>query len=152
MAVLHSVNANPAGGVPKPPVGKARLLTGGVEGDKQRNLKYHGGPTRAVCLFSLERIEALRTEGHPIMAGTTGENLTIEGLDWDSLEVGQEYAIGDAIIELQQPAEPCNIIAGSFCDGDSRRIDESRHSGWSRWYASVAVEGEVEVGDSVILL
>lgn len=151
-ATIHSVNASPAGGVPKPPVGAAHLLTGGVEGDKQRNLKYHGGPNRAVCLFSLERNNALRAEGHPIDCGTTGENLTIEGLDWNSLEAGQEYAIGEAVIELQKPAEPCHIIAGSFNDGDSRRIDERKHAGWSRWYASVAVEGLVEVGDSVILL
>jgi MOSC domain-containing protein YiiM len=98
LGIVHSVNANSAGGVPKPPVGKALLLTGGVEGDKQRDLKYHGGPARAVCLFSLEKIAALRGEGHPIDVGTTGENLTIEGLDWDSLEGGQEYSIGDAVI------------------------------------------------------
>ena len=151
-ATVYSVNVNPEGGVPKTPVDSARLHTGGVEGDKQRDLKFHGGPTRAVCLFSLERIDALRAEGHPIEAGTTGENLTIGGLDWNNLEAGQEYAIGDAVIELQKPADPCHIIAGSFCDGDSRRIDERQHAGWSRWYASVVVEGLVEVGDSVVLL
>lgn len=151
-ATIHSVNVNPLGGVPKPPVGAARLLSDGVEGDKQRNLKYHGGPSRAVCLFSLERIETLRGEGHPIGPGTTGENLTVEGLDWDSLEVGQEYAIGEAVIQLTDTAPPCNIISGSFSDGDSRRIDERMHAGWSRWYASVAVEGLVDVGDSMILL
>lgn len=151
-ATVYSVNVNPQGGVPKQPVGSARLLAGGVEGDKQRNLKFHGGPTRAVCLFSLERIDALRVEGHPIEAGTTGENLTVEGLDWDSLEIGQEYAVGDAVIKLQQPTEPCKIIADSFRDGEFRRIAEHRHAGWSRWYASVLVEGLVEVGDSVVLL
>ena len=151
-ATVYSVNVNPEGGVPKRPVGSARLHTGGVEGDKQRNLKFHGGPTRAVCLFSLERIDALRAEGHPIEAGTTGENLTIEGLDWNNLKAGQEYVIGDAVIKLQQPTEPCKIIADSFCDGDFRRIAEHRHAGWSRWYASVVVEGLVEVGSQVIII
>ena len=149
LGIVNSVNANSAGGVPKPPVGKALLLTGGVEGDKQRDLKYHGGPARAVCLFSLEKIAALRAEGHPIDVGTTGENLTIEGLDWGSLEGGQVYSVGGAVIELQKPAQPCKIIADSFCEGDSARIDESRHTGWSRWYASVSVEGEVKAGDTV---
>ena len=100
-------------------------------------------------MFSREKITALRAEGHPIGVGTTGENLTIEGLDWDSLEGGQEYSIGDAVIELQKPAPPCSVIADSFCEGDSARIDESRHTGCSRWYASASVEGEVEVGDTI---
>ena len=61
-----SLNINPLGGVPKYPVNQIVIRTNGVEGDKQNDLKYHGGPTRAVCLFSFERIEQLRSEGHPI--------------------------------------------------------------------------------------
>ena len=52
----------------------------GLEGDRHRNRKLHGGPDRALCLFSLERIEALQAEGHPIEPGTLGENLTLA--DW----------------------------------------------------------------------
>ena len=148
-AVVHSVNAASGGGVPKSPVASARLHYGDLEGDKQNDLRYHGGPQRAVCLYSFEKIRGLQAEGHPIDVGTTGENLTIEGLDWDSLEGGQEYSIGDAVIELQKPAQPCKIIADSFCEGDSARIDEARHTGWSRWYASVSVEGEVKAGDTI---
>ena len=72
------------GGVPKIPVGAARLGAEGVEGDKQNDLRHHGGPLRAVCIYSLEIIEALQGEGHPIGPGTTGENITISGLDWGS--------------------------------------------------------------------
>ena len=60
------VNVNPDGGVPKFAVGQALVTTTGVAGDRQLDLKHHGGPTRAVSLFALERIEALRAEGHPI--------------------------------------------------------------------------------------
>ncbi len=150
--VVHSVNANPEGGVPKPPVGSTMLLTEGVEGDKQNDLKHHGGPRRAVCLFALERINALQKEGHPIDVGTTGENLTTEGLDWDLLKPGMELAIGGAILELTKTAPPCSIIADSFSDGDSKRIAEEIHSGWSRWYAAVVNEGVVCEGDSIVIL
>ncbi len=150
--VVHSVNANPEGGVPKPPVGSTMLLTEGVEGDKQNDLKHHGGPQRAVCLFSLKIIKDLQSEGHPIDVGTTGENLTLEGLDWGSLEVGMELSIGDVILELTKPAPPCKVIEASFIDGDSNRISEGKYSGWSRWYASVAVEGVVSTGDMVTIL
>ncbi len=152
IAVIHSVNVNPLGGVPKPRVDCARLRKEGVEGDKQNDMRYHGGVRRAVCLFSLQKILDLQAEGHPIDVGTTGENLTIEGLDWNSLEEGMELSIGDAVIELTKPAPPCNVIAKSFTDGDSNRISEERFPGWSRWYAAVAVEGVVSIGDIVIIL
>ena len=38
---------------------------------------FHGGPERALCLFSLERILELQAEGHPIFPGAAGENITI---------------------------------------------------------------------------
>ena len=73
-----SVNVS-SGGVPKLPVDRARVSPEGVEGDRQRFLQYHGGPERAVSIYSLDLIEALRNEGHPIGIGTTGENLTLAG-------------------------------------------------------------------------
>lgn len=54
------------GGVPKVAVVQAHVTAVGVGGDRQKNLKYHGGPDRAVCLWSLEIIETLCQEGHPI--------------------------------------------------------------------------------------
>ena len=72
------------GGVPKLPVGHAVIDFSGAQGDRQRNLKHHGGPDRALCLFSLERILALQQEGHAIVPGATGENLTVVGLDWNT--------------------------------------------------------------------
>ena len=82
---ISSINVNPNGGVPKFPVESTRLLFSGVEGDRQNDLKHHGGPERAVCIYSLELIEALIHEGHPINEGAGGENLTISGLDWSML-------------------------------------------------------------------
>ena len=63
------------GGVPKRPVAECRVSDTGLADDRQRDLHFHGGPNRAVCLYSLERIEALRSEGHPIAPGRIGENL-----------------------------------------------------------------------------
>ena len=80
MGQVVSLNVNSLGGVPKYPVNKIKIRYEGVEGDKQNDLKYHGGPTRAVCLFSLERIEQLQLEGHPISVGSTGENITVKGV------------------------------------------------------------------------
>jgi MOSC domain-containing protein YiiM len=66
-----------AGGVPKRPVPSAGVTTLGLEGDAQRDREPHGGPDRALCRFSHERIRALQVEGQPITPGSIGENLTI---------------------------------------------------------------------------
>ena len=152
-ATLLQVNVNPQGGVPKHAVNSTTLTSEGVLGDRQLDLEYHGGPTRAVCLFSAERIEALAREGHPISPGSTGENLTLSDLDWSILRVGSRLQIGNtAIIEITGPAPPCKTIASSFVDGEFVRISEKLHPHWSRLYAAVLREGEVRAGDSVVVL
>jgi MOSC domain-containing protein YiiM len=118
------------GGVPKLAVREAFLTPNGLEGDRQRDLRVHGGPDRALCLYALERILALQAEGHPIYPGSIGENLTIVGLDWQRLEPGARLAIGDeVIIEISKYAGPCKNIRGSFSDGDFNRVSQKLHTG-----------------------
>ena len=54
---VAQVNVSP-GGVPKRPVERAELGALGLDGDGH-TFHGHGGPQRALCLWSLERIEAL---------------------------------------------------------------------------------------------
>jgi MOSC domain-containing protein YiiM len=139
-----------AGGVPKLPVERVRVTRLGLEGDRQRNRRFHGGPSRAVCLFSLEVIDRLRAEGHPIAPGSTGENLTVSGLDWAALRPGDRLRIGpDVELELTRYTSPCKNIIASCRDGDSTRISHKLHPGESRIYARVLVEGEIATGDLV---
>jgi MOSC domain-containing protein YiiM len=138
------------GGVPKLPVPEARVLISGIEGDGHNEPAIHGGPERAVCLFSAERIAALAAEGHPIAPGTTGENITIEGIDWDTLLPGARLKIGASVaLEVTRYTTPCTTIRGSFKDRDSNRIHQAVHPGWSRVYTKVLVEGAVRPGDQV---
>ena len=76
------------GGVPKLPVERALVRTGGMEGDRQRDRRYHGGPARALCLYSQERLDTLAAEGHPVGPGILGENVTIAGLPWEQVRPG----------------------------------------------------------------
>jgi MOSC domain-containing protein YiiM len=145
---IESVNRS-NGGVPKTPAAGALIRTGGVEGDRQRDLRYHGGPDRAVSLFSADLIARLQAEGHPIQAGTTGENLTVSGLDWERLVPGVRLRVGEARLELTKYAVPCRNIEASFRDGDIARISHKVHPGWSRVYARVLREGRVRPGDAV---
>jgi MOSC domain-containing protein YiiM len=147
---VAQINVNPRGGVPKYAVPSAEVTTQGVAGDKQRDRRFHGGPERAVSLYAAERIAALRAEGHPITAGTTGENLTVAGLDWSQLKVGDRLHVGEWIeLEITGFAAPCSNIEESFVDGSFKRISQKLHPGWSRLYARVLCEGVVRVGDRV---
>ncbi len=146
---IHQISTS-GGGVPKLPVGRARLEVGGVVGDAQADLEHHGGPDQDLCLYSLEVIEALRSEGHPITPGAAGENLTLTGLDWSVMRPGVRLRLGsDAVAEVTWPATPCAKNARWFADGDYRRMSEDLHPGWSRWYARVLVPGDVAPGDPV---
>jgi MOSC domain-containing protein YiiM len=145
---VSSVNVSD-GGVPKTPVAGVMVRASGLDGDRQRDLRYHGGPERAVSLFSLDLIEALRAEGHPIAAGTTGENLTLSGVDWTRMVPGATVRVGQAVLVLTRYASPCQNIESSFRDGDVARIAQKVHPGWSRLYARVAEEGLVRPGDRV---
>jgi MOSC domain-containing protein YiiM len=147
---VESINVSD-GGVPKLPRLAAHVGAAGVAGDRQRDLHFHGGPTRAVSIYSLERLQALRAEGHPIGPGTAGENLTLAGLPWERIQTGVRLAIGDVLLEVTKPAHPCKTIAGSFANGEFKRISEKVHPGWSRFYARVLREGDVHVGDPVAL-
>ncbi|MHB1095815.1 MAG: MOSC domain-containing protein [Gemmatimonadaceae bacterium] len=146
--VIVSINIS-RGGVPKRPVAVARVSADGLDGDGQRDRRHHGGPDRALCLYSMERIEALRREGHNIAPGTTGENLTIRGLDWDTITPGVQLQAGGVTMEVTAYASPCKSIRPSFADGNSNRMSQQLHPGWSRVYARVVGSGELRVGDAV---
>jgi MOSC domain-containing protein YiiM len=141
------------GGVPKKAVPEARITERGVEGDRQRNLEHHGGPDRAVCLFSMERIRDLQGEGHAIAPGTVGENLTVEGVDWNAVVPRTRVLLGDDVaLEVTRYTSPCVNIKPAFNGGQYARISQKAHAGWSRVYARVLVPGTVREGDRVRLL
>lgn len=146
---LISINRSD-GGVPKLPVPSAEVTTAGVSGDRQKNLKFHGGPDRAVSLLAQEVIDHLAAQGHPIRPGSAGENLTIAGLDWAALGPGSRLRIGaTAVLEVTSHAKPCSKIAGSFRDGAIACLDQELNPGRSRLYARVLMPGTVAVGDVV---
>jgi MOSC domain-containing protein YiiM len=141
------------GGVPKLAVREAVLTPAGLEGDRQRDRRYHGGPERAVCLYALERVLELQAEGHPIFPGSVGENLTLVGLDWSRLAPGARLSLGDeALVEVASYTSPCKNIAASFLDGDFKRISQKLRPGHSRLYARVLRPGRLTVGQPVMLL
>ena len=122
-----------------------------MEGDRQRNRRFHGGPDRALCLYSQELIDALGAEGHPIVRGAVGENVTIAGLPWDRVRPGARLTLGEVDVEVTSYTAPCENIEGAFLDGRFVRISQRVHPGWSRVYVRVLRGGSLRVGDAVRL-
>jgi MOSC domain-containing protein YiiM len=141
------------GGVPKLPVSQAAVGPRGLDGDQQRHGDFHGGPDRAVCLYAIERIEALAAEGHAIAAGSAGENVTVRGIDWDLVVPGARVRLGgEVLLEITSYTPPCRSNARWFAGGDFNRINQKRHPGWSRVYARVLCPGGIQAGDLVELV
>jgi MOSC domain-containing protein YiiM len=139
-----------AGGVPKLPVQEGIVTELGLVGDEHRFPEIHGGPERALCLFSLEKILELQAEGHPIFPGSAGENVTVAGIDWQAVQPGMRMALGEEVeIEITSFTSPCNTILGSFVDGNYKRISQKVHPGWSRVYSRVLRGGRIEVEQKV---
>jgi MOSC domain-containing protein YiiM len=142
-----------AGGVPNRAVPAARVTTLGLEGDVQRNQRLHGGPERALCLFSLERIRALQAQGHPISPGSIGENLTVEGLQWSADTPGTILRLGaEVVVQFISYTALCPNIASPFRDRDQARVSQTRCPGQSRVYGRVLNEGELAGSDPAQIL
>src|SRR2546422_4289101 len=104
-------------------------------------------------MYAMEAIEALRAEGHPIVPGAIGENLTVHGLDWPAVVPGAVLRVGEELLlQVTRYTSPCANIRPAFLAGDYARVAQKRHPGWSRVYARVLVEGAVRRGDPVRLL
>ena len=146
---LYQINAS-RGGVPKYSVPEAWVSVEGLRDDGHHNKVLHGGPDRAICVYSIELIHALRQEGHTLHPGALGENFTLAGLDWAYIQPGDHMKIGEQVcIEFTTYCEPCRRIKQWFHQGDFHRVDQEQHPGWSRLYAKVLTEGQVRQGDRV---
>lgn len=149
---IHQISVSP-GGVPKLPVPEAEVGLRGLLEDDQTDKRHHGHPEQALCIWSLEVIEALQAEGHPIAPGYAGENITVVGLDWELVLPGATLLIGDSVVApVTFVTTPCAKNAAWFVDRDFRRMSHDLHPGWSRMYTSVTVGGTIRVGDPVRLL
>ena len=132
------------------PVFEAVVASEGIGGDQQNDKYYHGGPDRAVTIFSLDVIRALQAEGHHISAGSTGENLTVSGVPWAAVVPGVVLAIGDDVrLEITRYTSPCAKLSAQFKSGDFMRMSQKANPGWSRVCAKVLRGGIVRAGDSV---
>ena len=120
-----------------------------LEGDGQADLRVHGGETKAVYGYGAQHYEFWQSElSRPMLPwGSFGENLTIEGLDENDIQIGDQFRIGEAILMAREPRKPCNTLAIRLQQADI--IERFLFSMRSGVYFSVVQEGKVQAGDVV---
>ena len=159
MARLVSVNV----GLPREVAWKGRTVTTGIfkapvdgpvalrrhnlEGDRQADLSVHGGPTKAVYAYPTRHYDYWRGElGDSELAwGSFGENFTVDGIDEETVYIGDEFRVGSTSLVVTEPRMPCFKLGIRFNRADMvKRFLSSQRTGF---YLAVVEEGLVQAGD-----
>ena len=136
----------------EPQQGSVMLRTLNLDGDRQADLRVHGGISKAVYGYPVEHYEFWKRElpEMELPYGMFGENFTTEGMLEDALNVGDRFRVGEAELMVTEPRLPCYKLGIKFERTDIiRKFLQSRRTGF---YFAVVKEGEVEAGDEIELL
>ena len=104
----------------------------------------HGGRWhRQVSFLAQESINTMRAKGLDVVAGNFAENITTEGLDLTTLEVGRHITIGPTELVISQLGKICHTRCVIYHQaGDCVMPREGI-------FAKVLVGGDVKAGDSI---
>lgn len=128
------------------------LGTEDVENDAVIDRKYHGGIAQAVYGYSQNHYEYWK-ELYPDLDwnyGMFGENLSISNLEETEIFVGSTYKLGEALLEVTKPRDPCYKLGIRF--GTQEILKQFWNSTKSGIYFKVLQTGNVTVGDELILV
>lgn len=124
-------------------------LTGFTQDEQE--YKDHGGPDKAVCLFSKSNYQMWQDDVAELPTyAMFGENLTVANLDEREAYFGNQYQLGDAIIEISEIREPCWKIQAKYQIPDL--VKRMSTSGKTGFYFRVIQEGYVSCDDHLKLI
>ncbi len=112
--------------------------------------KHHGGPDKAVCVYSMDHYPYWENVlGAKLAPAAFGENLTISNLYEDVICIGDVFRLGTTLVQVSQPRQPCGTLAARY--GRSDLVKLVIASGRTGFYFSVKEEGIVTRGDDLVL-
>ena len=149
---LDHANGSVESGIYKLPVqGSVSITQNGLDGDKQADLKAHGGPDKVVCVYPVEHHDWWLEEFDIVFeAGAAGENFTSYGLTEHNVCIGDQYKIGSVTLEVSQPRQPCYNLAARH--GNKAIAKQVQQAGKTGFYFRCIESGYAEAGDEIILI
>ncbi len=114
--------------------------------------KHHGGIYKACYLFSTNNYSYWQSL-YPNLDwnwGMFGENLTVEGLNESKVRIGDIYKVGNALVQISQPREPCYKLGIRFKNQTIlKQFIAHEHPGT---YLRILKEGYVSINDTFTLV
>lgn len=139
-------------GIDKRPVSRSvRFAEAGVDGDLVCDTDNHGRWFQAAYAFDAEELAFWSDElGKELVPGNAGENLTLTGCASSDAVIGERWGIGDAVLRVTGPRQPCRVFAGFWdVQGLVKRFTEHGRTGT---YCAVERSGEIRADDEVRVL
>ena len=136
---IKAISISDRKGIRKKNIPATRLIpTFGLENDAHAG-KWH----RQVSFLAEESIETMRAKGLDVVAGNFAENITTEGLDLTTLEVGRHIRIGEAELIISQLGKICHTRCAIYHQaGDCVMPREGI-------FAVIVKGGDIKVGDII---
>ncbi|MHA2097117.1 MAG: MOSC domain-containing protein [Candidatus Kariarchaeaceae archaeon] len=142
-------------GLPKFEISEAKVSVSGVADDYNdyRTKSKQNTQDRAILIMTVDALKQLETEGWPIKPGDIGENFTIDGIPYGSIEIGHKYAVGGVTIQITEICNPCARLSNLSYVGEEK-VNEFIKTMKNRrgWYAKVLKEGSVSKGEKITLI
>jgi MOSC domain-containing protein YiiM len=136
----------------KTPVKSIYLGKTDVQNDNVIDREHHGGTDKACYLFGHNHYEFWK-KTYPNVHfdfGMFGENITLDNLDESILKIGDTFQIGEAVIQITQPRQPCYKLGIKF--NNQKIVNEFRMAHTPGIYVRVLKEGNVKVNDKLLLI
>lgn len=135
-----------------PAAGDIWLSETGFIGDEVADEKNHGGPEKAVFAYPIRHYAYWQEqlERDDMTMGAMGENFAVLEMDEFTVCIGDTYKVGEAIIQVSQPRQPCWKPARRF-----QMVDlalQIQNSGRTGWYFRVLQEGSIRADSPIDLI
>jgi MOSC domain-containing protein YiiM len=132
--------------------GSVEVQQAGIVGDEKADLVHHGGSDQAILAYAGQHYDHWNAEFPDKLfeAGGFGENLTVADLDESQRCIGDTFQVGDCILEISQPRQPCWKL--------SRRWDLPRlavlmqQNGRTGRYLRAIEPGQIEAGMTLAMI
>jgi MOSC domain-containing protein YiiM len=166
IATVRSVNAavpEPVPGMKRPsgirkrPVDRIEVrdpgpkrggLGSGVVGDAIISRKHHGGEHQAVYAVAREELDWWGEHlDRDLGDGMFGENLTTTGIGVDAAEMGEQWRVGEVLLEVCGPRIPCATFAKHL--GERAWVRRFSERGRTGAYLAVREAGAIAPGDAI---